>query len=802
MNPVPSSTMINKPVSRRRQSSIAAAAAAASNALLLGGVEQHAFLAQLLKELAPRVYTAVPLATEVNSSNVSRNEHRVSFNSDNDEGDCNITLWPPRDTLPGAEASSSGKIHDQTKNTATAGLTEPRQGPISEPDPCFQTCGIPAESVERIHRAVDSLDLATCHAIVRRLTLQLWLTQQHSAHQKGTGSDLQQVLPSSPGVGARKRQSLFDPLGTQVAIPGRSGGGSGAGAVRRLTHFVGIARNESTALSSKTPADIQVAIPENNAPDGDADTAAFSPRSATPVSPATWTPRLTNAGGGLSPRQLSKLNHSGSTSSMNRLLIHHGSTATLFNAPDLIHTTKTELVEDDDDLIQINDYTIIDEAGRGQFGLVKIAVKQAPDEKVYAIKIVAKRRVRAMMPQHGASGRARRRSQLLSAESTLAAGLVDGVLQETSGGTAPPPGSSSLTSAEQHPDSTQKKLSTPHTSHLAAAIGLHHHSSLDSATKLGELVNSARTASTVDTALALPTDGDYDEVYSPLLPGSLTGFEFPKGAGPSRKEVVDEVRREIEVMKTLRHRNIVNLLEVIDDPEDTNLYLVMPYCDRGPIVTLSKEGTCAPLDVDVARGYMRQITAGLAYLHSKHVAHMDIKPDNILLDSSHTCYLSDFGTSEFFEGEFSVVTGLRGTPAFAAPETTTSDTFDPFEADVWSLGVTFYVMLYGRLPFIGETFQDLTENIRTAPLKLDLFPEGADPRDYEDANDLLEMMLAKNPSARPTVVALRNHMFITPQRHNHVHLTTKLRGSIEHAKRFQTMTPDELASTVGPEQQQ
>ena len=93
---------------------------------------------------------------------------------------------------------------------------------------------------------------------------------------------------------------------------------------------------------------------------------------------------------------------------------------------------------------------------------------------------------------------------------------------------------------------------------------------------------------------------------------------------------------------------------------------------------------------------MRQITAGLAYLHSKHVAHLDIKLDNILLDSSKNCCLSDFGTSEFFEGSTSMSRGLRGAPAFASPEAIVSDVFNPFHADVWSLGVTLYVMLFGK----------------------------------------------------------------------------------------------------------
>jgi serine/threonine protein kinase len=228
--------------------------------------------------------------------------------------------------------------------------------------------------------------------------------------------------------------------------------------------------------------------------------------------------------------------------------------------------------------------------------------------------------------------------------------------------------------------------------------------------------------------------------------------------------LVDATRREMEVMKALQHRNIVSLLEVIDDPDDANLYLVMPYCDRGPILKLSQEGTCVPIDIDVARGYMRHITAGLAYLHSQHVAHMDVKPDNILLDSAHRVYLSDFGTSDFFKND-DQPHGLRGTPAFAAPETLSSKTapFNPFPADIWSLGVTLYAMLFGRLPFRGDTLPALAENITHGDVTYDAPPDGADAAvssAYADAIDLLLLMLCRDPSGRPTAAAVKNHPFL------------------------------------------
>jgi serine/threonine protein kinase len=332
-------------------------------------------------------------------------------------------------------------------------------------------------------------------------------------------------------------------------------------------------------------------------------------------------------------------------------------------------TAKTQLVEDDDDgIAQINDYTVIDEAGRGQFGTVKIAIKEPPDETVYAIKVVPKRKVRP-----------HRASSMMPCSPT----------------------SSSLGSS--------------------------------GSTKLEDILSNSHTTP-------------------------------PVASPPIRTELADGTRREIEVMMALRHRNIVHLFEVIDDPDDPNLYPVMPYCDRGPIVKLSPAGTCVPLDIDIARGFMRQITAGLAYLHSHRVAHMDVKPDNILLDSTHRVYLSDFGTSDFFTGGDSTSRGLQGTLAFAAPETLGAASFNPFLADIWALGVTLYAILFGRLPFKGETLTLLTASIARDEILYHPLPEDREDADYAEAIDLLQLMLDRNPAGRPPASAIRQHPFLAASR--------------------------------------
>jgi serine/threonine protein kinase len=103
---------------------------------------------------------------------------------------------------------------------------------------------------------------------------------------------------------------------------------------------------------------------------------------------------------------------------------------------------------------------------------------------------------------------------------------------------------------------------------------------------------------------------------------------------------------EVAVMKKLRHKNIVRLFEVIDDPKQDKVYFVMQYVDNGPLLRFDDAHHCKPLSPATIRLVMRQLTSALLYLHRHGVVHRDIKPDNILVDTAGTVFLSDFGVSD------------------------------------------------------------------------------------------------------------------------------------------------------------
>ena len=247
-----------------------------------------------------------------------------------------------------------------------------------------------------------------------------------------------------------------------------------------------------------------------------------------------------------------------------------------------------------------------------------------------------------------------------------------------------------------------------------------------------------------------------------------------------------EAQHEIAVMKKLRHQNIVPLLEVIDDPEEDSLYLVMPFIERGALLKVTPQGTCTPLDVDVIRGYMRQLLNALHYLHERHIIHRDIKPDNILLGNDGRVYLSDFGVSEMFNaGEKEVVAARAGTPAFLAPECFSgADVVAGKPVDIWALGVTFYLMLFGHLPFQASNEAELQKlivegEVQTSSLVTHETASMASMAEidvdelYAQPISLLKDMLCKNPKERATVEDCRYHPFVSRAQHrvdiNHPH---------------------------------
>ena len=227
-------------------------------------------------------------------------------------------------------------------------------------------------------------------------------------------------------------------------------------------------------------------------------------------------------------------------------------------------------------------------------------------------------------------------------------------------------------------------------------------------------------------------------------------------------DALTDFYREIAIMKKLKHPNILSLKEVIYDVSNDKFYLIMDYCEKGAVMewdtdieTFYYPWSTDPFSEEVLHQICKGAVQGLHYLHYHNIAHRDIKPQNMLLSKDLTVKLADFGQSHIISDSIMSRRTL-GTCAFYPPECCGDDlNFNPKPCDVWALGMTFYAIIYQKLPFDAYNEFKLFENILNFQLE---FPE--DKQVDERLKDLIRKMLEKDPEKRITIDGVKLHPWI------------------------------------------
>ncbi|CAN1811971.1 CBL-interacting serine/threonine-protein kinase 6 [Linum perenne] len=155
--------------------------------------------------------------------------------------------------------------------------------------------------------------------------------------------------------------------------------------------------------------------------------------------------------------------------------------------------------------------------------------------------------------------------------------------------------------------------------------------------------------------------------------------------------MTDQIKREISVMKMVKHQNIVELHEVM--ASKSKIYIAMELVRGGEL--FAKIAAKGRLKEDVARVYFQQLISAIDFCHSRGVYHRDLKPENLLLDEEGNLKVTDFGLSAFSEHlkQDGLLHTTCGTPAYVAPEVIKKKGYNGAKADLWSCGVILYVLL-------------------------------------------------------------------------------------------------------------
>ena len=117
-----------------------------------------------------------------------------------------------------------------------------------------------------------------------------------------------------------------------------------------------------------------------------------------------------------------------------------------------------------------------------------------------------------------------------------------------------------------------------------------------------------------------------------------------------RSPQINQIEREVAIMKKMNHPHIVRLIEIIDDPNHHKQYLIQEFIPNGDLLEKIKQYDKNPLSEQNLRKYFRQLMTAVWYCHEVvQIFHRDIKPDNILIDNEDNIKLTDFGVSHSFE---------------------------------------------------------------------------------------------------------------------------------------------------------
>ncbi|EFN56955.1 hypothetical protein CHLNCDRAFT_143521 [Chlorella variabilis] len=245
------------------------------------------------------------------------------------------------------------------------------------------------------------------------------------------------------------------------------------------------------------------------------------------------------------------------------------------------------------------------------------------------------------------------------------------------------------------------------------------------------------------------------------------------GAARRPRDPLEDLRREIAVMRRSLHPNVVALREVVDDSSSNKMLLVMDYMEGGPVMTREGLERGHRIPEEVARLYFRDMCKALDYLHcARKVVHGDLKPENALMGAAGRVALSDFGCSKVLSESDAQFERCNGTPAFLAPEMMRPNArYRGRPADVYALGGCLYSFVFGKIPFrhaantaiaaaaaaaaalLGP--HPLFEVVQTQPVT---FP--ADLAASEELRGLLLGMLEKDPEKRLSLAQVMAHPWL------------------------------------------
>lgn len=244
-------------------------------------------------------------------------------------------------------------------------------------------------------------------------------------------------------------------------------------------------------------------------------------------------------------------------------------------------------------------------------------------------------------------------------------------------------------------------------------------------------------------------EGGFSKVYQAIH--KPTGVRVAVKIIPKAEQAKDKnripLRNEIEALKKVHHPFICRFFDVIES--DDYVYLIMECLKNG---TLLDEVTKKKLDERGAAITFAEFALALQYLHKEaHIAHRDIKLENVLLDDNHNIRIIDFGFAKETDHGNCFKTHC-GSILYAAPELLLGEEYTE-KVDIWSAGVMLFIMTTGSFPFYHENMSICLQKIVMSEVQ---FPGSLS----FSLKDFLMRMLTKDPKERISIDQVLEHPWL------------------------------------------